>query len=146
MSAYLSLKTLHVVVVLVWVASLAANVWLMLLFRPEAVPRSASSQTVLQSWKKLDRRVGSPAMMLVWIVGLWMVSQAGWLAFGWMRIKLALVFLLSALHGVTAGQARRMASDATYTPGPALGWVTGCGFAAVVGIVAMVVAKPLFAV
>jgi putative membrane protein len=51
-------------------------------------------------------------MVLTWVLGLWLVWQGGWLSSGWLHAKLALVLVLSGVHGYFSASVRKFAADA----------------------------------
>lgn len=137
--SYLILKTIHVLVVLTWVASLIANAWLLVHTRSAATPRTPELQQLLADWKRWDRRMGSLAMLLVWGLGLALAGQGHWWSSIWLRAKLLVVFVMSALHGVYAGEMRRTTEDPAHRPRalPPAVWLL-----MLAAIVALVILKP----
>ena len=79
----------------------ANTAWMSL---PGAAKASAKERERSQA---LNRYVTTPALVLVWVLGLTLAHQGGWFAAGWLHAKIALVVLLSALHGVVAARWRR---------------------------------------
>ena len=66
--------------------------------------------------RRLLKAIINPAMITVWITGLWLGFASGYLqGAGWLHAKIGLVILMSAFHGFLA--ARRSASQPTATPG-----------------------------
>jgi putative membrane protein len=100
--AYEAIKGFHMLAVLVWLIDLLV-VGAMLAGSPRY-----STIITLRRW---DRRIGTPAMILVWLLGLTLAVEGGWFVAGWLHAKLLLVILLSALHGMQTGTLRRMAAD-----------------------------------
>lgn len=45
-------------------------------------------------------------MIVVWASGLFIASSGGWLTSGWMQAKLAVVIILSGLHGAMVAPGR----------------------------------------
>ena len=92
----------------------------------------------LHDWHRL---VTTPAMVVVWALGLGLALWGGWFPFWWLQAKLVLVLALSALHGVQSGALRRLAGGAALRPGR-----MRYGGAVVVGLVTavaiLVVIKP----
>ncbi|VYU58959.1 hypothetical protein [Metakosakonia massiliensis] len=58
-----------------------------------------------------SRRVTTPAMAVMWLMGLAMVVAHGQFPHAWLIIKLLLVVLLSAVHGILSATLRRFAGD-----------------------------------
>lgn len=86
-------------------------------------------------------RVFSPAMILLWIAGIIIMSTGGWFNAPWMIGKLALVLLLSGLHGALSGQMRRMANEDDFQPWPYLLPIWGVMIASVAVITTLAVYK-----
>ena len=53
----------------------------------------------------------NPAMVASWVLGLWLAWDGGLVYRGWLQAKVALVLLLSALHGLFARWVRDFAAD-----------------------------------
>jgi len=94
---YLLTKSLHIVVVIIWISGMVTLALGLL------KPAKANLQ-LLNSW---DKKVTTPAMALVWVLGLILVYWGGWFGAIWIWVKLAAVFVLSGMHGMLSGQARR---------------------------------------
>ncbi|MDA8445859.1 CopD family protein [Paracidovorax valerianellae] len=81
-------------------------------------------------------------LVMVWALGLGLAVWGGWLGTGWLNAKLAIVLVLSGLHGVLSGRLRqRMRHGA----GKQSGWERHSAAMAVIGvgaIVLLVVLKP----
>lgn len=110
MTFYLWIKALHVVAVISW---MAAMLYLPRLFvyHAAAEPGSETSETFkVMEWRLL-KAIMTPAMIVAWIAGLFLVWKGGWIASGWLHAKLALVFALSGAHGYLASCVRAFAED-----------------------------------
>ena len=78
-----------------------------------AAPASAEAPTeeqhrlvrILRAW---HRRVTTPAMIVVWALGIALAFSGSWFSSSWLQVKLALVIVLSGLHGVQSGALRRL--------------------------------------
>ena len=96
---------------------------------------AARLAVALRQW---DRAVTVPAMLLVWALGMTLVSSGRWSGSAWLIVKVALVVLLSAMHGIQSGRLRRISVGHRVAPVRALPLVA----LAVVAIVVLAVAKP----
>jgi putative membrane protein len=106
---YLWLKALHIAAVVVWSGGmLAAAVAIAALSESRHAGEASVDAAMLETVRRWDRRVTSPAMLLVWALGLVLALQGGWFAEGWLKLKLPVVLLLSALHGMLSGSLRRL--------------------------------------
>lgn len=100
---FLLTKSLHILAVIIWISGMVALA--LGLLKP-----ARESLQLLSIW---DKRVTSPAMLLVWVLGLIMAYWGGWFGATWLWVKLAAVFILSGAHGMLSGQVRRaLNSDA----------------------------------
>src|SRR4051812_41106762 len=106
---YLWLKALHVATVVTWVGGTLAVAVTIADIRSTVAEQAVGQFAVLKAVQRWDRRVTTPAMLLVWTLGLTLAHQGGWFTDAWLMAKLAAVVLLSALHGVLSGALRRLA-------------------------------------
>src|SRR5258708_11152256 len=65
----------------------------------EAEPGSKQSETFKVMERRLLHAIITPAMVVSWVLGLWLAWAGGVYAAGWLHAKLVLVIALSALHG-----------------------------------------------
>ncbi len=98
-------KAAHIFAMVLWMSGMVF-VALALSHAATVDLRDRRALTALRRW---DRLVTTPSMLAVWLLGLIMAQSAGWWTSGWLQIKLALVFVLSGVHGVLAGRLRRLA-------------------------------------
>lgn len=136
---YLWLKALHLAAVVTWIGGM---IMLGLTLAHATAGRSTDVQRLLAALHGWDRRVTGPAMGLAWLLGIWMVVDAGWLGANWLWVKLVLVAVLSALHGLLSGSLRRLAGHADWVPSPLLRLALPVTLAGLAGIAAMVIVKP----
>lgn len=109
---YLLLKALHVCAVLVFVGGLLVDSVILSASSAAARHGGAPSRALFEAVRRWDRRVTTPAILLTWILGFALAILGGWLHAGWLMVKFAIVFGLSAVHGMLAGAMRRAAGDA----------------------------------
>lgn len=138
---YAWLKAGHVIFVIFWVAGL-----FMLprfyVYHQEAAPGSDEERKWLERERKLRRIIISPAMILVWVLGLslaW-ITQA-W-SQSWFIAKFILVLALSAYHGWMVGYGRRLAAGRRDVSGRALRLMNEIPGIFVVLIVVLVIVRP----
>ncbi|MGJ5066095.1 CopD family protein [Bradyrhizobium oligotrophicum] len=110
------LKALHVAAVLCWSGGLLAAAITIAAAATKA--EAAGAATMVEIVSRWDRRVTTPAMLVVWGAGLALAMQGQWFGSLWLTIKLGIVVALSALHGVLAGTLRRLSRSET----PAARW------------------------
>jgi protoporphyrinogen IX oxidase len=137
---YLWLKALHVAAAITFVGGVLADaVLLPLLSDSGAASRDGQSLVCgLRDWHRL---VTTPAMLVVWALGLALALRGGWFPSVWLSAKLVLVVALSAVHGVQSGALRRLAGGSALRLGR-----MRFGGAVIVGLVTavaiLVVVKP----
>jgi putative membrane protein len=61
--------------------------------------------------RRLLLAITTPAMIVTWLLGLWLAWSGGWYASGWLQAKVVLAVALSALHGLYACWTRDFARD-----------------------------------
>jgi protoporphyrinogen IX oxidase len=114
-SAYLWIKSIHVVAVMSWMAGL---LYLPRLFIYHCDAQNGSQQS--ETFKVMEQRllniIMTPAMIVSWVLGLWLGWKAGFLASGWFHVKLLAVVALSGAHGYLAASARAFAEDRNQKP------------------------------
>jgi protoporphyrinogen IX oxidase len=140
-AGYLWIKAIHVVAIISWMAGL---LYLPRLFiyhcdAPKGSPQSETFKTMEQCLLKI---IMTPAMLVSWVVGLWLAWHGGWLSSGWFHAKLALVILLSGAHGYLAGAVRKFAADANVRPPRHWRIVNEVPTVLMIAIVILVIVKP----
>jgi putative membrane protein len=111
MSFYLWVKAFHVIAVIAWMAGM---LYLPRLFVYHC--ETAIGSTESERFKKMERRllkaIVNPAMIAVWILGLYLaISSEAWRQH-WLQVKFALVVAMSGAHGLYARWVRQFAADA----------------------------------
>ena len=144
---YLWLKAGHVIFVIFWMAGLFA-LPRYLVYHQEAL--AAGDTTEATTWidreGKLRRIILTPAMIVVWVLGLALAVNLGLLdgagGLGWLHAKIALVVLLSGYHGWAVGYAKKLAAGRATLSGRTLRLLNEVPALAAVGIVILAVVKP----
>ncbi len=94
---YLWIKSLHVLAVISWMAGL---LYLPRLFVYHCATENTSVQS--ETFKIMERRlfqaIMTPAMVVAWVSGLWLATEAEFFRDPWFQLKLALVLAMSATH------------------------------------------------
>jgi protoporphyrinogen IX oxidase len=107
-SIYLFLKSGHVIFMVFWLAGL-----FMLprqcIYMLDHVPGSDGEMKWATRMGKLRKIILTPAMIIVWVLGLSMAYSGDWFASGWLHAKLALVLGLTGYHGWLVAQTKKMA-------------------------------------
>jgi len=96
---YLWLKALHVIAVIAWMAGMLYLPRLFV-YHCEAAPGSPQSETFKVMERRLLRVIINPAMIVTWIVGLWLAWDSGFYRSPWLQAKFVLVVAMSGVHGL----------------------------------------------
>ena len=112
---YLWVKALHVIAVISWMAGMLYLPRLFV-YHCAAPIGSEQSATFKTMESRLLRAILNPAMILVWLSGLWIAIDGNWLRAPWLHGKLVLVLVLSGAHGFLARCVRDFANDANRRP------------------------------
>ena len=111
--AYNWIKAFHVVSIIAWMAGLLYLPRLFV-YHADAAHGTAMSDTFAVMERRLLKVIMTPAMLVTWVLGLWLGWLGGWLAAGWdglwLYAKIALVVGLTAAHMHFAAAARRFQS------------------------------------
>lgn len=140
---YLWAKALHIIAVISWMAALLYLPRLMV-YHTGAEKGSFQSETFkVMEWRLL-RIIGTPALVVSWVLGLYMVFSAGLLASGalWMHFKLILVIILSLFHMRLAWHVKQFALDKNWHSERYFRLLNEAPTVLMVGIVLLVVLKP----
>lgn len=108
---YLWLKALHLIAVISWMAGL---LYLPRLFVYHAMvePGSVRAQTFKLMERRLLKAIMNPAMIVSWVLGLWMIYEnPALLSMAWMWVKIVCVLFMTACHMVFARMRRQLESD-----------------------------------
>ena len=108
---YTWVKAFHVIAIIAWMAGM---LYLPRLFVYHCVAEKGSVQS--ETFKVMERRllraIINPAMMIAWLLGLWLAWQGHWFDSGWLQAKIALVLAMSGLHGLFARWVKAFGADA----------------------------------
>jgi len=143
MEYYLWIKALHVISVIAW---MAAQLYLPRLFvyHCEAPAGSPQSETFKVMERRLLKAIMNPAMVATWVFGIAMIALNPDLlkGQGWLHAKLALVLLLSGVHGVLAKYVRLFANDANAKPQKFFRILNEVPTLLMIGVVILVIVRP----
>jgi putative membrane protein len=142
--AYLWMKAVHLVTVAAWVAGMLALPPLFALHR--RLGAGAGADVLAGIEHTVIRHLVNPAMVVTWGFGVWLAWTGGWWTSGWFHGKLALVVLLSAVHGSVSAETRRLARGrASETATGRRGFymlLNLVGVSSAIGTVVLVIVKP----
>lgn len=139
--AYDWVKAVHVMAIIAWMAGMLYLPRLFV-YHCEAKAGSELSETLKVMERRLLRVIMNPAMVLAWVLGLWLAWQAGWFKAPWFHAKLALVLVLSGLHGHLSAAARAFAEDRNVRSQRYWRIMNEIPALLMVGIVILVIVKP----
>jgi putative membrane protein len=136
---YLLLKAVHIIALLAWIGGMLLQVFMS---RALAAGQRPGGGAVIDEAVRWDRWMTTPAMLLAWACGLALANGGQWLGAPWLSVKLVLVVVLSALHGMQSGSLRRMAADPARRPSARSRYGGAVILGTVAAIVLLVVLKP----
>ena len=138
---YAWLKAGHVIFVIFWIAGL-----FMLprfyVYHQESAPGSDEEAKWIERERRLRDIIISPAMIVVWVLGLGLAYVTDAWTQGWFIAKFAIVFALSGYHGWMVGYGRKLAKGERPVSGRALRLMNEVPGIAVVLIVVLVIVRP----
>ena len=104
------IKALHVIAVIAWMAGMLYLPRLFV-YHCEAEIGSKQSETFKIMERRLLKAIINPAMIVTWLAGLYLAWSGHWFTSGWFHGKLALVILLSGVHGFFSSCVKDFAAD-----------------------------------
>lgn len=138
---YLWVKAFHAIAIIAWLAGL---LYLPRLFVYHVAAERGSLQS--ETFKIMERRllkaIMNPAMIVAWVLGLWLAWLGDFWWQGWFHAKLAMVVGLSAVHGHLATHVKRFAADENTKSGTYFRVLNEIPTLLMIGIVIMVIVKP----
>jgi protoporphyrinogen IX oxidase len=105
------IKAFHIIAVIAWMAGMLYLPRLFV-YHCAAEKGSVQSETFKVMERRLLRGIINPAMIATWVFGVALAWTGHWFDSGWLQAKLALVLLLTALHGLFARWVKAFAADA----------------------------------
>ncbi len=104
------IKALHVIAVISWMAGMLYLPRLFV-YHCEAEAGSTQSETFKVMERRLLKAIINPAMIVTWLAGLYLAWSGHWFSSPWLHGKLALVIILSGVHGFFSRCVRDFAAD-----------------------------------
>src|SRR3979409_929824 len=104
------IKALHVIAVIAWMAGMLYLPRLFV-YHCDAEPGSPQSETFKVMERRLLKAIINPAMVVTWVLGLWLGSGGGCFTSGWLHAKIALVVVMSGVHAFLARCVHEFAAD-----------------------------------
>ncbi|WP_421874279.1 protoporphyrinogen oxidase HemJ [Pararhizobium sp.] len=107
---YLWIKALHLIAVMSWMAALLYMPRLFI-YHTDAAPGSEQSETFKMMEQRLLKVIMNPAMMITWVLGLYLAWSVYGFQGGWLHVKLLLVVILTGVHMMFSRAVRAFARD-----------------------------------
>jgi protoporphyrinogen IX oxidase len=135
------LKALHVIAVISWMAGMLYLPRLFV-YHCAAEPGSVQSETFKLMERRLLRGIINPAMLVTWLVGLYLAWRGHWYTSGWFQVKFVLVLGMSAVHGFFSARVRDFSLDRNQRSQKFYRIINEVPTVLMIGIVIMVIVKP----
>ena len=113
--AYVWIKAFHIIAVVAWMAGMLYLPRLFV-YHCEADVGSIQSETFKVMERRLLKAIINPAMIMVWVLGLWMAWRNDLWWTHWFQAKFVLVLAMSGVHGVLSKYVREFAADRRRKP------------------------------
>jgi putative membrane protein len=138
---YLWIKSLHVIAIIAWMAGMLYLPRLFV-YHCDAPQGSPQSETFKVMERRLLKAIINPAMIVAWLLGLYLAYDGGWFRSGWLHGKLALVIAMSAVHGLYARWVKDFAADRNVRAARFYRFWNEVPTVLLIGIVILVIVKP----
>lgn len=142
---YLWLKAFHIIAVIAWMAGMLYLPRLFV-YHADAEIGSVQSETFKVMERRLLKAIINPAMIVVWVLGLYLAWSGGWFSAGWLHIKIVLVLAMSAVHGYYVRAFKAFAQDRNKKSSRHWRMMNEVPTLLLIGIVILVVVKPFLPV
>ncbi len=105
-----SMRALHIISVIALMAGLLMLPRLYA-YQMGSEPGGELEKKMIEASSKLRTIIVNPALILTWVFGIAILATSNWIQFqmGWFHAKLALVLVLSGLHGYYSIEGKRLA-------------------------------------
>lgn len=135
------IKAVHVIAVIAWMAGMLYLPRLFV-YHADAQIGSDKSETFKVMERRLLNAIINPAMLVAWVLGLWLAWEGFGFSGGWLHAKIAAVLVLSGIHGYLSGATRKFAQDRNTKPARHWRIVNEVPTALMIAIVVLVIVKP----
>lgn len=139
--AYNWIKAIHVIAVISWMAGMLYLPRLFV-YHAGAEKGSVQSETFKVMERRLLRAIINPAMIVSWVMGLWLAWKGFGFHGGWLHAKIAAVVLMSGVHGYLSAAVRKFSEDRNEKPAKHWRIVNEVPTLLMIAIVVLVVVKP----
>ena len=114
-TGYLWVKSVHVIAVISWMAGILYLPRLFV-YHCKAEPGSAASETFKVMERRLLKAIMTPAMVVSWVMGLWIAVAMDLFTQPWFHAKLAMVVGMTVSHFYLARCKTAFAEDRNTKP------------------------------
>ncbi len=135
------IKAFHVIAVISWMAGMLYLPRLFV-YHCEAEVGSKQSETFKVMERRLLKGIINPAMILTWVLGLYLAWSGHWFSSGWFHGKLFLVLVMSGIHGMFSRWVRDFANDRNTKNQKFYRIINEVPTVLMIGIVILVIVKP----
>ena len=148
MNTYLLFKSIHLIAVISWMAGLL-YLPRIFVYHSEAVQNN-KSEDLMETFKVMERRllvyIMNPAMIISWVFGVLLIHTIGMDNFGsiWLQLKLAFVIILTIYHFFLFQCLRKFAENSNIYSSKFYRIINEIPTILLIGIVLVVVFKPLW--
>ncbi|MGY2734276.1 CopD family protein [Sphingomonas sp. UYP23] len=144
-NAYPWVKAAHLIFVIFWMAGLFM-LPRYLVYHQEAPIGSPEAAKWVDREAKIRNIILTPAMVMVWVLGLTLGANLGLFSggsgLGWLHLKLLLVVILSGYHGWAVGYAKKLAAGKPTLTGRQLRLINEAPAVLVTFIVILAIVQP----
>jgi protoporphyrinogen IX oxidase len=139
--AYLWVKAIHIIFVIFWMAGLFM-LPRFFVYHQECEEGSPEITRWVDRERRLVRIILTPALVVVWVLGLiLMIDTGAWMS-GWFAAKMIIVLALSGYHGWMTSYSKRLAAGGPLLSGKALRLANEVPGLAAILIVILVIVRP----
>ena len=143
MEYYTTIKALHVISMIAWMAGMLYLPRLFV-YHCDVETGSETSETFKVMERRLLKAIINPAMIATWIFGLILFVMAELWSEPWMHAKFVLVLAMSAAHGILVKHQRLFAQDANQKPATYFRILNEVPTVLMILIVILVIVKPFY--
>ena len=144
-NAYPWMKAAHLIFVIFWMAGLFM-LPRYLVYHQEAAIGSPEAAQWVEREAKIRKIILTPAMVVVWVLGLTLGANLGLFSgasgLGWLHLKLLLVVILSGYHGWAVGYSKKLAAGKPTLTGRQLRLINEVPAVLVTVIVILAIVQP----
>lgn len=135
------IKALHVIAVISWMAGLFYLPRLFI-YHCDAEPGSVQSETFKVMEQRLLKVIMNPAMMIAWLLGLYLAWDSFHFQGGWLHAKIVLVVLMTVVHMHFGRAVRVLGADGPRRSARYWRMVNEIPTVLMIAIVILVIVKP----